>query len=197
MRATRFTSVVAAAVLGLVTPLIATATVAPAHAAGTTTISFEDVPASCAFASAQPLRNRYAAAKFSGPNFTDGGAVLDNCANFGIAPRTGSRFLAFRTGGVLLANGGTARGPEKIMLPIRQKSVSLWVSQSGFSLGTATFRMVGRRGSTVVRTASVTTTTADWVKLQVASARGLTSVTVSTPTEPDGIWLADDLTMRN
>jgi hypothetical protein len=196
MKSTRFTSVVTASVLGLVTPLIATATVAPAQAAGVTQLSFEDIPASCAFASVNPLRDRYAAAKFRGASTTAGGAVLDNCANFGIAPRTGSRFLAFNSSSTM-SNGGAPVGPEKIVLPTRQRSVALWVSQSGFNLGTATFKMVGRRGSTVVRTATVTTTTADWVKVQVAAARGITSVTVSTPTEPDGIWLADDLTLRN
>ncbi len=196
MKTTRFTTAVAASVLGLVTPLIATTMVAPAHAAGVTHLSFEDVPASCAFASVNPLRNRYAAARFRGPSAIDGGAVLDNCSNFGVAPHTGSRFLAFNSSAAM-SNGGTPRGPEKIVFTTRQRSVSLWVSQGGFGVGSATFKMVGRRGSTVVRTATVTTTTSDWVKLQVASARGLTSVAVSTPNEPDGLWVADDLTMRN
>jgi hypothetical protein len=195
MKSTRLTSVVAASLLGLVTPLIATAT-APAQAAGVTNLSFEDIPASCAFASVNPLRDRYAAAKFRGPSSLDGGAVLDTCSGFGVAPHSGSRFLAFNSSATM-SNGGTPRGPEKIVLPTRQKSVSLWVSQGGFSVGNATFKMVGRRGSTVVRTATVTTTAASWVKLQVASARGLTSVSVSTPSEPDGLWVADDLTMRN
>jgi hypothetical protein len=193
MRTTRPATALAAATLGLVAPLLAA--VSPTQAAGITYISFEDLAASCNFASSNPLRDRYAAAKFRGPSSTDGGAVLNTCGSFGVAPRTGVNFLAFRTGGVTLANGGIPRGPEKISLPVRQKKVTIWVSQSGASVGAATFRLVARRGGNTVTSATVSTATAAWAELTVQNRRGIDSVTLSAPTEPDGVWLADDLTM--
>ena len=195
MHTTRPASTLAALMLGLVAPLLSAVT--PAQSAGITYISFEDVPASCFYFEVNPLRNRYAAAKFRGPSADDGGAVLDGCSGFGVAPRTGSRFLAFNATAVdAMANGGTPVGPERITLPIRQKKVTVWVSQGG-SPGSATFRMVARRGTSIVRTATASTTTSDWVELTVAHRRGIDSVTVSAPVEPNGLWVLDDLTMVN
>ena len=182
----------AALTLGLVAPVLAA--VAPAQAAGITYISFEDVAAPCFFFDADPLRDRYAAAKFRGPASADGGTVLNTCGSFGVAPRTGTNFLAFRSD-VTMANGGTPRGPEKITLPTRQKTVTIWVSQSGAVVGAATFKLVARRNSTVLTTATVSTATAAWSELTVRNRRGIDSVTLSAPVEPDGVWLADDLTM--
>lgn len=191
MSTTRRTGALALA-LGLVTPLLAA--VAPAQGAGVTYISFEDLPASCNFSEVDPLRDHYAAAKFRGPAPADGGAVLDNCGGFGVAPRTGSRFLAFRDD-VDLRNGGVPRGPARITLPVRQKRVTVWVSQTGISVGQATFRLVARRGSTTVTRTTATTATSSWVELTVRSRRGIDGLVLSAPVEPDGMWLADDLTM--
>jgi hypothetical protein len=194
MNVSRLRYAATAASVGLLAPVLTS--IPPAQATGITYISFEDVTAHCGFAAVNPLRNRYAAAKFSGPSSTEGGAVLDQCGGFGVTARTGSRFLAFN-GGVSMANGGVARGPEKITLPVRQKSVSIWVSQSGATVGNATFRIAARRNGTTVTTASATTATSEWVELKVSSAKGIDNVTLSTPVEPDGIWVADDLTMHN
>ncbi|QBR92401.1 hypothetical protein [Nocardioides euryhalodurans] len=175
-------SVLSVIALVLVAPLLSAP---PAQAAGTTYISFEDRPLRCSFDDTQPLRGHYAAAKFRGPTATGGGAVLDTCGGFGVAPRTGSRFLAFNTGGQL-ANGGVPRGPERISLTTRQKRVTIWVSQTGTSVGDATFRLVARRRGTVVARATRTTDTAAWVRLTVRVRRGIDAVTLSAPGEPDG-----------
>lgn len=188
----RTSAALAAATLGLVAPMLSA--VGPAQAAGITYISFEDVDLSCQFAGEAPLRGRYAAAKFSGPSSTDGGAVLDSCSGFGVSPRTGSRFLAFNSAlPAVMSNGGTPVGPERITFPTRQKKVTVWVSQGG-SPGTATFKMVARRGTTVVRTATATTTTSAWLELTVGHRRGISSVTVNATADPNGQWVLDDLT---
>ncbi|QZY29518.1 hypothetical protein [Nocardioides coralli] len=189
--------IASASVMSLLTAVVVTVTgSSPAHGAGITYISFEDVPRECSFSATKPLRDRYAAAKFRGPAARDGGAVLDECGSFGVDARTGDRFLAFNDE-ARTANDGRPVGPETITLPRRQKSVTVWVSQGGGALGDAAFRLVGKRNGRTVRTATVATSTAAWVQLQVKSSRGFDTVRIAATSEPDGVWLLDDLTMRS
>ncbi len=192
MRTNRTARLRGALVVGLLAPLLG-AVSTPARAAGITYISFEDIPAVCLSSEAVPLRGRYAAAKFKGPSADDGAAVFDACAGWGIPPRTGSRVLAVT--GFELANGGTASAPVRISFPARQKKVTMWVSQGGGNVGEAVFKMVARRAGKAITSTTSATSTSAWVELTVRHKKGVDAVTITAPTEPDGIWIMDDLTM--
>ena len=183
------TLAVLASVMGLAAPM---SVVPAAHAEGVTFVSFDDVPPVCYFSETTALRDRYSAVKFKGPDENDGGAVLDNCSAYGIAPRTGSRFLAFASPGTM-ADGGLARGPEKMRLVTKPTAVEIWVSSAGGE-ATATFTLKGKLGTKTVRTATASVTQSGWVMLRVKNRDGLTSAILSSTT---GTWLADDLLLTD
>jgi hypothetical protein len=186
---TRRGVLVASAVLGLIAPVGLTPT---AQAEGITFISFDDVPASCAFAEVTALRGRYSAVKFTGPAAKDGGAVLDNCAGFGIAPRTGSRFLAFNKA-IALSDDGVPRGPETMRLVTHPKVIEIWVSTGG-SETTGTFTLKGKYKGKTVQAASVSVTAQGWNRLRVKNKKGLTQAVLSSSVS---VWVADDLTLTD
>jgi len=97
------------------------------------------ITAPTGFLSQQPLRNEYASlgVSFSGPSSTDGGAILEQGANFGVPARSFPNFLAFNRAATM-ANGGLARDPETLTFSGPVGSVSIWAS--GGSSSTA-FRM--------------------------------------------------------
>jgi hypothetical protein len=99
-----------------------------------------------------------------------------------------------RTG--TLANGGTPRWPETISFDSLKRVVQIYVSQAGFSVGDATFTMVGKRGGKVIKTTVVGTSTSDWVRLSVQARNGFSRV-VLRASDPDDGWLADDLGVQN
>jgi hypothetical protein len=78
-------------------------------------INFDDVAAPCGFSETNPLRDAYAAfgVTFSGPAALDGGAILNECGNFGVSGYSSPNFLAFNCE-VYMANGGLALGPETL-----------------------------------------------------------------------------------
>ncbi len=62
------------------------------------TISFDELgPQPCGFPDTMPLTDEYAASgvTFEGPAPGQGGAILDGCSGYGVAPRSGENFLAF------------------------------------------------------------------------------------------------------
>jgi len=153
----------------------------------------------CGFASETALANKYAGSgiRFRGPGGgDDGGAILDKCAGFGVNAHSGLRFLAFNGNAFgSLSDGGTPRGPETILFTKRQKRVSIWVSQ-GSAPGTPTFKLVGKRGNRTIRTATATTNTSAWLKLEVRNRKGFKKVVLSATNDPDRAWVADDLVIR-
>src|SRR5688572_1344157 len=74
----------------------------------------------CSFFSSFPLRDQYASLgiHFRGGLPLDGGAVLDTCGNFGIAPRSGVDFYAFNPS-AMMGNGGIPRGPGEMIFDQR------------------------------------------------------------------------------
>lgn len=70
-------------------------------------INFDDLSAPCDLASAQPLRDEYAAfgVEFSGFSDADGAAVLGECSGYGIPGYSSPNFAVIDPEG-LLANGG-------------------------------------------------------------------------------------------
>lgn len=74
----------------------------PASVANAQSINFDGTGAPCVFASTSPLSNQYSG---QGVLFSGGGAILNQCGNFGINARSGTDFLAFNI-------GTYATGPE-------------------------------------------------------------------------------------
>ena len=150
-------------------------------------ITFDTGTSPCAFDStaADPLRGQYSGlgVRFRGPTASTGGAILNQCANFGIRARTGQEFLAF--------NDVTyARPPESMLFDRLQRSVQLYVA-NGSPGGQSTYTLVGWRSGNVVARTSITTDLAGWVLLRVA-ASGMDRVTLRAAT-PDGAFVVDDL----
>jgi hypothetical protein len=84
------------------------------------------------FSQTQPLRNEYSSlgVTFSGPGPLDGGAILNQSANFGVNARSTPNFLAFNRIATM-ANGGLARDPETLTFSGPVSSVSIWASGGG------------------------------------------------------------------
>jgi hypothetical protein len=81
-----------------------------------TLIDFNDqVAAGCNWSTSVRLTTQYAAKKvtFAGPTGIDGGAVIDQCGNFGVTGFSGTKFLAFNTSGAY-NGGGVPKGPETL-----------------------------------------------------------------------------------
>lgn len=78
-------------------------------------IDFDDATAPCNFISTIALTSEYAALGviFGGPDGLDGGAILDECGNFGVSGHSPPNFLAFNVNSTL-SNGATPQGPEQI-----------------------------------------------------------------------------------
>lgn len=147
----------------------------------------------CLFSQTTPLRDTYAGfgIRFRGRNDLDGGAILDRCAQYGVQPRSGLRFLAYNANS-RMSNGGAPAGPQTILFSQPKRVVQIYVSQGGIAVGTATFRLVARRAGRIVASTSVTTTTSDYSLLKVRAARGISAV-VLTASDPNQQWVADDL----
>jgi hypothetical protein len=183
----------------LTTTLTATALLLPSSPASAANIKVNfdgGTPgAPCAFAATTPLRDKYAGLgiRFKGQNALDGGAILDDCSFFGVAPRSGLRFLAFNES-LTMANGGVPTGPQRIVFDTKKQLVKIYVSK-GSGAGTAQFTLLGKRGGTTVRRATVVTSTPDWSLLNVKAARGIKSAVLKADT-PSGYWVADDLVVR-
>jgi len=139
------------------------------------TLSFEMVGAKCLFLDTTPLNNQFA---LDGVTFSGGGTALNRCANFAVAPHSGTDLLAFHIFGY-----GT--GPEVITFADPVSSVSIWVTSTA---GDDTFRLIDNNGLS----ASVLALNSVWAQLTLMGP-AFTQVTLS---EQGGkyLWLADDLT---
>ena len=199
-------AVTAAATLGLLAPTVATASEVTAHngtgagasvpasAAGSPnarhTITFDTGASACDFGQSAPLREEYAAvgAHFTGPTDDTGGAILDECAQFGVDARSGTEFFAFN-------NLTYAVWPEQVRFDELQRKVRLFVAD-GVGDGTATFELTGLRGGEVVASKSITTAEPGWVRIKVRSPSGIDEVTLTGDTSDDA-FVVDDLKFRD
>ncbi len=108
--------------------------------ASATLIDFEGTGAPPGFKLTIALRDLYAdlGVNFDGPGPLDGGAILNECGNFGVDAFSGTDFLAFNRNSMLM-DGGIPRDPEEILFDDLQASVSIYAA-GGVWEG-ATFRM--------------------------------------------------------
>ena len=100
-------------------------------------IDFDDGTQPCNFDQTVALTNEYSAlgVVFSGPGGNDGGAILDECGNFGVSGYSAPNFLAFNTG-ANLSNGGIPRGPETLTFSVAVDTVA--INGGSASAGTIT-----------------------------------------------------------
>jgi hypothetical protein len=89
-------------------------------------IDFDDGPKPCTFAETIALTTEYSAlgVVFSGPGGNDGGAILDECGNFGVTGHSPPNFLAFNTD-ANLSSGGIPRGPETLTFSVTVDTVAI------------------------------------------------------------------------
>lgn len=137
---------------------------------GTILINFDDVGAPCTFGQTTRLSEQYAplGVHFYGPGENDGGAILNQCSNFGVSAASGVNFLAFNRD-VLWLNGGVPKDPETILFDYLMTDVSIYVA-GGY--GPSTFTM-GAYNSANILVDTDTITTTDWGPLSVSSAGGI------------------------
>jgi hypothetical protein len=117
-------------------------------------IDFDDSTEPCLFVQTTALRTKYASVgvNFDGPANLDGGAILDECGNFGVSGHSSPNFLAFANGGTLM-NGGTPRGPETIRFDSEVSWVEILAGHS--SSGTIKMEAFDVGGSSLASTSIV------------------------------------------
>ncbi len=91
---------------------------------GSGVTNFDDAAASCGFQSA--LRGLRQYAFFAAPG-NDGGAVLDQCSNFGVSAFSPPNFLAYNSG-ITYSNGGVSKLPQIIAVGANRSSVTMQIS---------------------------------------------------------------------
>jgi hypothetical protein len=98
----------------------------PQALAAVNLIDFDDNSEPCTFLQTKALRTKYAAlgVYFDGPAGLDGGAILDECSNFGVSGHSSPNFLAFNTFAVL-SDGGVPQGPETIKFAFPVNTVKI------------------------------------------------------------------------
>jgi hypothetical protein len=152
-------------------------------------IDFDDVSAPCDFSSTQALRGEYAAqgAVFWGQGPFDGGAILNECSNFGVSGYSAPNFLAFNSGAGY-GNGGVASAPEfiRLLLPSPVQHIEL---RAGSGSGTGPLTLIGVRadGTTV---ASSTITLGPALQTVAVSGQGIVGAIITTSA---GVFVVDDL----
>ena len=78
------------------------------------TVNFDNVTAPCFFAGANHLQGKFGGAKFAGTH-GNGGAIMNECANFGVSNYSPPNFLGFNCNTFTL-DGVTPKLPETIKL---------------------------------------------------------------------------------
>jgi hypothetical protein len=130
---------------------------------------------------------------FSGPGGNDGGAIVNENGNSGVDAHSGTNFLGFNRGAVLM-DGGIPRDPETITFDTLASTVSIYaggpIAESFLMQG---FDING------ILIATDTLTTQEWGQLEISSATGIKSVTLFVTGPPDqGIplyFVYDDLSV--
>lgn len=139
--------------------------------AGATVIDFDNVTAPCLFAQTVQLSELYApmGVHFSRIGGNGGGAILNQCSSFGVAPVSGDNFLAFNRF-AQLSNGAPASDPEKILFDTLMTEVSIYAA--GGSGPPSTFTLQAYDAADML-VDSETITTTGWAPLTVSWGEGI------------------------
>jgi len=127
--------------------------------------NFDDVTAPCLFVDTHQLFGREQFAAFFSP-LPNGGAILNECSNFGVSAHSPPNFLAFYSLGAYTL-GGTPILPEAILVGANKTSVSLWVSggaKPGYPVALVAL------GAGAVQQIITTTLTSDWVQITLSGS---------------------------
>jgi|GEM_PF-1755665 len=108
---------------------------------GATVINFDDKTQQCYFSNTIALTTEYLGTKgvtFAGPGGYNGGAILNECSNFGVTGHSTPNFLAFNIGSSM-SNGGIPKGPETIIFNsiVSQVQINAGSSNAGTVIMTA------------------------------------------------------------
>ena len=141
--------------------------------AGATVIDFDNVSAPCLFAQTVQLSELYApmGVHFSRIGGNGGGAILNQCSSFGVAPVSGDNFLAFNRF-AQLSNGAPASDPEKILFDTLMTEVSIYAA-GGYLPSTFKIQAYDAADMPVD---SDTITTTGWAPLTVSWGEGIVYV---------------------
>jgi hypothetical protein len=95
------------------------------------------------------LTDRYQALGviFEGPGGNDGGAILDECSNFGVTGQSSPNFLAFNSNSSM-SDGGIPQTPESIHFNTPVSEVQATVG-NGYGTGTVTMEAFDAAGSLI------------------------------------------------
>jgi hypothetical protein len=156
---------------------------------GTTVINFDDVSASCVFVQTIHLSEQYFSlgVHFQGPGGNDGGAILNQCGNFGVPAASGVNFLAFNRN-ALLSDGGVPKDPETILFDYLMTDVSIYATGGDRP---STFTMQAYNSVNILVDTD-TITTADWGPLSVSWAGGIKYVILQ-EIGGDNVFVYDNL----
>ena len=156
-----------------------------------TLIDFDDSAAPIDFGLTVALTDKYAAlgVTFEGPSPLDGGAILDEDANFQVSEHSSRNFLAFHTGLVgSLSNGGTPQGPETLYFDPAARFVEIRAAVGWYAPGNVTLTAYDS-GDAVLDSATMALA---WQlrPISVSSSQDITKVIAETTAE---ILALDDL----
>lgn len=152
----------------------------PSTAGGIT--NFDNASAPCDFSGTTRLLGPEQFAAFFAPPL-DGGAILNECAGFGVNAHSPPNFLAFNNE-TAYSSGVFPKTPELIVVGQNESTVSLWVSggaMSGFPLAVVAL------GSDAVLAVVTTNTLPTWEQITVTGAGIQAIALVGNP-----LWLVVD-----
>jgi hypothetical protein len=165
---------------------------APTAIAGTTSINFDDVAAPCSFIETTALRDAYAAygVWFEGAAALDGGAILNECGNFGVSGHSSPNFLAVNAG-AQLSDGGIPQDPEYLYFtPAVSQVTAKFGSNSGAGY-TLTMSAYDSAWNLVAQNALVLSPTMTALSVSAAS---IWAVVIDSPA---AVWVMDDLSFTS
>jgi hypothetical protein len=152
-------------------------------------INFDDQTEPCYFADTTRLTDRYQTLGviFEGPGGNDGGAILDECSNFGVSGHSSPNFLAFNSG-LTMSDGGIPKGPETILFATPVSEVQAIVGSNSGAGQTLTMAAYDAESALVN---SATVTLASQMKAIKVSGQGIVRAVISTTAS---VFVLDDLT---
>jgi len=137
------------------------------QAATASTIDFDGSPAPCVFSDTTALRSLASApgVHFEGPAELAGGAILDECSGFQVAPHSGDNFLAFNRGAMFEEE--RPRDAQTIRFDDPISSFSIWASGGE----TATqFQLTARgAGDSLLESVTIDVGELAWAQLAISS----------------------------